>query len=327
MSLTQRPFSFWARVLIYGVLSVLVLVSVSRALRGAEEANGFDVIDALVPAAEILHGGPGRDGIPAIDKPDFVSADKANFLSPADRVLGLQIAGQSRAYPIRVMNWHEIVNDQVDGKAVLITFCPLCGTGMAFQIADGGTFGVSGLLYNSDMLLYDRTTESLWSQIMAQAISGRRKGERLAALPLEHTTWADWQARHPNTEVLSADTGHRRDYRRSPYAGYASSRSVYFDVGKIDPRYHPKEQVVGIVINDQARVWPFAELRKSKVPVEERLGGKMIRVNFNPKAPSAWIADEKGRPLPSTTGFWFAWMAFYPDSGVFQAQDAGAPIR
>ena len=321
MRVTQRPFAIWARGLVFGVLSVLVLVGASRAIRGAEEANGFDVTDPLVPVEDILHGGPGRDGIPAIDKPAFVAAEQAGFLSSTDRVLGLYFAGEPRAYPIRIMNWHEIVNDRVDGAAILVTFCPLCGTGMAFKIPDGGTFGVSGLLYNSDMLLYDRTSESLWSQIMAQAVSGRRKGERLAALPLEHTSWADWQARHPNTKVLSTHTGHRRDYSRSPYAGYTSSSSVYFDVGKIDPRYHPKEQVVGIVINDQARVWPFAELRKSKVPVEEHLGGKSIRVKFNPQAPSAWITDEKDRPLPSTTGFWFAWMAFHPDSGVYQAED------
>ena len=208
MRLTPGSYKFWTRVLVHGMLGVLILVSVSRTIRASDETNGFDVSDALIPITEIRHGGPGRDGIPAIDKPMFIAADKAKFLSPTDRILGLHYANRTRAYPIRIMNWHEIVNDRIGGDAVLITYCPLCGTGMAFRIPDGGTFGVSGLLYNSDMLLYDRASESLWSQLMGRAVTGPMKGERLQLIPLEHTTWSDWRTRHSDTLVLSRDTGH-----------------------------------------------------------------------------------------------------------------------
>jgi hypothetical protein len=137
--------------------------------------NGFDLTDALVPGNEVHSGGPPRDGIPAIDKPRFVTATAASFLKGDERVLGIRHNGVSKAYPITILSWHEIVNDRFAGDPVAISYCPLCGTGIAYRArADDQalTFGVSGLLYNSDMLLYDRNTGSLWSQIMRQAISG-----------------------------------------------------------------------------------------------------------------------------------------------------------
>ena len=151
------------------------------------ETNGFDLRNALVPVDEIHAGGPVRDGIPSIDEPKFIAAGDADFLRGGDDVLGIVRNGVARAYPIRIMNWHEIVNDEIAGERVAVTFCPLCGTGIAFAAESLGrdlTFGVSGLLYNSDMLLYDRETESLWSQIKKQAITGPMKGHRLSALPL-----------------------------------------------------------------------------------------------------------------------------------------------
>ncbi|MES9860025.1 MAG: DUF3179 domain-containing (seleno)protein, partial [Candidatus Thiodiazotropha sp. 4PDIVS1] len=136
--------------------------------------NGFDLSSASIKVSEVLSGGPPRDGIPAIDQPEFVSSDEADFLTPDDRILGVVRNGVAKAYPISILNWHEIVNDVFDDEPVVITFCPLCGTGMAFEAMIDRqtlTFGVSGLLYNSDVLLYDRHSESLWSQIMKQSIS------------------------------------------------------------------------------------------------------------------------------------------------------------
>lgn len=137
----------------------------------AVEKNGFDLTGSLIPAEQILAGGPHLDGIPAIDQPNFVNAHAADFLENDDRVLGLDYKGVKRAYQIRILNWnwHEIVNDQVGREAITITYCPLCGTGLVYSGNMGGKahqFGVSGLLYNSDVLLYDRSTGSLWLQIL-----------------------------------------------------------------------------------------------------------------------------------------------------------------
>ncbi|MFZ0789299.1 MAG: DUF3179 domain-containing protein, partial [Chromatiaceae bacterium] len=187
----------------------LLSLTLAASALAAPVKNGFDLVGALVPVSAILPGGPERDGIPAIDRPRFLPADEAPEVRTGDRVLGLRLDGQARAYPIAILNWHEIVNDRFGDLPVAVTYCPLCGTGMAFRAEAGGKplqFGVSGLLYNSDVLLYDRQSESLWSQIDRRAISGPHKGERLEALPLEHTTWGDWQQRHPDTLVLSRDT-------------------------------------------------------------------------------------------------------------------------
>ncbi len=162
----------------------------------AQSKNGFNLSGAFIPEEDIHPGGLPRDGIPAIDEPYFIDALAAEFLKPSDRVLGIVRNGIAHAYPVAILNWHEVVNDNFSKEKIVVTYCPLCGTGIAYQASVGGealTFGVSGLLYNSDMLLYDRQTQSLWSQMLMQAISGPRKGKRLQIIPLEHTSWADWQ--------------------------------------------------------------------------------------------------------------------------------------
>ena len=184
-------------------------------------SSGFDFSRHSIPLEEIKDGGPGKDGIPAIMKPKFHSAKEAP-LKPQDRVLGLVLNGEAKAYPINILNWHEIVNDRVGGQNVVVTFCPLCGTGMVFDGTIAGkrsTFGVSGYLYQSDMLLYDHKTESLWSQIKREAVTGPMMGQHLTLLPSIHTTWANWRKQFPETRVLSEDTGHRRDYDRDPLCG------------------------------------------------------------------------------------------------------------
>ena len=318
----SKPFRRGIRIIVYGALGAMLWVSVGKALRNAP-FNGFDVSNAAVPSDQIRLGGPPRDGIPAIDRPRFVDANAASYLALSDRVLGVAIEGAARAYPIRILNWHEIVNDRIGERAVLVTYCPLCGTGMVFAVAPGSRFGVSGLLYNSDMLLYDRASESLWSQIQSQAISGPRRGERLTALPAEHTTWEDWRQRHPTTRVLSTETGFDRDYNRDPYQGYAASDRLYFSVSNLDQRYHPKAQVIGLQLGDTARVWPYQELARSSLPLADSLGGKDLKVHYDPAASRAWITDARGNPLAATTGFWFAWMAFHPGSTVYQGAHTG----
>ena len=170
-----------------------------------------------------MNGGPPRDGIPSIDSPKFISAAKVDWLLPGSRVLGLEINGVIRADPLVILNWHEIVNDSVGGVPLAVNYSPLCGTGMAFRRDFSGTIttlDVSGLLYNNDLMLYDRESESLWSQVMCQDFSDPRKDERLITVPKENTTWADWKNQHPQTEVLSKDTGFIREYGRASYGNY-----------------------------------------------------------------------------------------------------------
>lgn len=284
--------------------------------------NGFDLRGATVPAAAIEPGGPPRDGIPAIDRPKFVSARDAPFLTPGDRVLGLVRHGVAKAYPVRIMNWHEIVNDRFGSEKIAVTFCPLCGTGMAFESQIGGRaldFGVSGLLYNSDVLLYDRQTESLWSQILGKAISGAFKGTALRAVPLVHTTWSDWRRRHPETQVLSMDTGYVRSYGRDPYAEYLRSEQLMFAVAAESRRYHPKESVIGVELQGRAKAYPFVELAKAASPLHDRIGDTPVLVRFDVTHRTGGIFDANGRELPSVIGFWFAWYAFHPDGEVFAA--------
>ncbi len=287
------------------------------------QLSGFAVGNSLVPVAEIHAGGPDRDGIPAIDRPQFITAEEAEFLDGEDEVLGLVRAGAARAYPIKIMNWHEIVNDQINGEPIAITYCPLCGSGVAF-IAEQGqrdlSFGVSGLLYNSDMLLYDRETESLWSQIAKQAIAGALVGTRLNSLPLAHTTWRAWQRAHPKTEVLSTETGYRRNYDHAPYGGYENERGLYFPVSARSNRYHPKERILGVEHNGVFKAYPFAELSQTDGSVTDQVGGETIEVRFDWAQNSASAFDAAGEPLPTMTLFWFAWYAFHPDTQVFQAR-------
>ncbi|RDH81498.1 MAG: hypothetical protein DIZ80_15575 [endosymbiont of Galathealinum brachiosum] len=280
--------------------------------------NDFDIsTGALVPKSEIHHGGPPRDGIPSIDKPLFIPAAEVNFLSGNDRVIGLITQSGPKAYPIRILNWHEIIND----GDVVVSYCPLCGTGMAFK-SPGANFGVSGLLYNSDMLLYDRETESLWSQIMGQAISGKRKGESLKMLVADNTSWENWQYRYPATHVLSDKTGFSRDYRRSPYGSYASNESLYFPVSTKSPRFHPKEKVIGLELNGHYKAYAFIELDKSggKI-IRDKIAGRDIEVHFNSQHRSGFIRLNSGETLPSLTSYWFAWYAFHPETEIYTAEN------
>jgi hypothetical protein len=325
--LTNRIFSSpifsspWARWLIYAAVAAFAVYKLAPTLHARDSLNGFDITDALVPRAHIEHGGPPRDGIPALSRPAMRPASEVNYLKPTDRVLGISLNGDARAYPIRILNWHEVVNDTVGGRGVVISYCPLCGTGMVFDAQLNGRaldFGVSGLLYNSDMLLYDRQTSSLWSQIKAQAIAGPMKGSKLSLIAADYTSWQDWKEQNPGGLVLDKKTGHSRDYSRDPYAGYENVATLYFEVHNRDQRFHEKEPVVGLTIGGKAKVWPLRELAKvGKWPLQDSLAGTDLRIHYRAQDKSVTIVDGKGMQLPAIPAYWFAWVAFYPDTQVF----------
>ncbi len=299
-----------------GILLYFVGIRVLPALT----MNGFDLDSPLVASEKIIRGGPPRDGIPSIDKPKFISVAEADFLKDEDRVLGLVINSEARAYPVFILNWHEIVNDSFSGQAVVVSYCPLCGTGMAFSPQPPvREFGVSGLLYNSDVLLYDRETESLWSQILATAISGPMKGKKLKTLVLTHTSWRDWKTQHPDSSVLTTDTGYARDYTKSPYSGYEKSSEIFFPVSSSDQRFHKKEWVLGINIGNTYKAYPFSELAKTASSIKDKVSGQWVEIIYDRENNSASAKDEQGRFIPTIMSYWFAWYAFHPDTDVYQA--------
>lgn len=300
--------------------------------------NHFDLSGSLIPVSEIHQGGPPRDGIPSIDSPEYLPISKVDYLKDDDLVLGLELNGIAKAFPIRILIWHEIVNTEFEQDPVVVTFCPLCGTGMAFlsqatatapaekgkgeQVID---FGVSGLLHNNDMLMYDRQTDSLWSQIPGKAVSGPMAGARLKRLSVTHIPWTQWKREHPKGEVLSTKTGALRDYNDDPYKGYDKIEKLLFPISREDKRYTNKELVLGLEQNGKSKAWPISELTKktknSKATViTDSFDGKPITINFDPKSKTATVHDKDGNVLPATRAFWFAWFGFYPDTDVYTAR-------
>jgi hypothetical protein len=304
-------------------LTWLVLSSITSTNVRASD-SGFDLSKSLIPIDEIHSGGPGKDGIPSIDQPRFVTAADAKFLRDKDRVIGIHRNGISKAYPIRILNWHEVVNDKVVDEAILVTYCPLCGTGMVFsaQGSDMGlTFGVSGLLYNSDVLLYDRRTGSLWSQILSKAVTGPLRGTTLSHLPSSHTTWREWRQRYPETLVLSQQTGFKRDYRRSPYLEYSRSGQLMFPVAERNKAFRNKEMVLGIRVGDTYKAYSFKELRKhGQARFDDTFASKMLTIEWLQDDKTARALDENGEQLPAVLAYWFAWYAFHPDTLIFKAK-------
>ncbi len=306
------------------LLSILIAVIAVQLSKIATSNNGFDLSNAVIPSEQIMQGGPPKDGIPAISNPKLIAASQATHISADDRIVGITIHGESRAYPISILNWHEIVNDEINGRHFAITYCPLCGTAVAFDANIDGKvteFGVSGLLYNSDVLLYDRNTESLWSQISSSAVSGKLVGTKLKRIPISHTTWQDWHSKHPDTVVLSDKTGYFRDYARDPYSGYEKSPALYFSVNNSAPKtYHPKELVVGLDIDGVYKAYPFIELEKNgKSKFSDNVNGQNITVSWDSKNRAVSLFDSSGQEIAGIQGFWFAWFAFHPDTEVFRA--------
>lgn len=265
---------------------------------------------ALVPLDEIVSGGPPPDGIPAIDRPAFVTpADAAAWLKPREPVLALTIGGDARAYPLQILMWHEIANDVVGGVPVAVTFCPLCNSALVFERRVDGTvldFGTSGMLYKSDLVMYDRQTHSLWAQMEGRAIVGDRAGTKLGLRPANTIAFEAWRAAHPNGKVLSRDTGHRRQYGVNPYESYDEpTTGPFLYRGELDARRPPKERVVGVSVGDARRAYPFPLLEKHRV-VHDTVGGDAIVIFYEPGTLSALDDSEiaKSRPVGATSVFW-----------------------
>jgi len=293
-----------ARSLLLGVLLALLAP-------GSGEAGWLrtDLSKVLIPLDEVISGGPPPDGIPAIDRPSFVSPVAADvWLRPKEPVLALEVNGDARAYPLRILVWHEIVNDIVGAKAVAVTYCPLCNSGLVFdRVVNGVTldFGTSGKLYKSDLLMYDRQTHSLWAQMEGRAVVGERAGTRLAPIPANTIAYEDWKAAYPGGKVLSRETGHSRSYGRNPYESYDQPDSSPFLLrGNPDRRRPPKERVVGLVVGGTARAYPWTALATQGV-LHDTLGGEPLVIFHRPGALSALDDSqmERSRAIGATGVF------------------------
>ncbi len=278
-----------------------------------------------VPLDEILSGGPPKDGIPPIDQPKFVSVQEASKqLSDAEPGLALEIDNVSRFYPFQILVWHEIVNDSINGKRVLVTYCPLCLSGIVFDPAVKGErveFGTSGKLWNSNLVMYDRKTNSLWSQILGEAIVGEMTGTKLAVLSSDQVRFGEWKRLHPNGQVLSRDTGATRFYGQDPYGNYYTTPGTFFPVGKEDGRLGEKEFVLGIVINGKAKAyWPPA-IKKART-VEDNFEGKTIVARYEKEIDAVRLFEKKPdgtlERINPFSAFWFSWAAAHPDTELYK---------
>ena len=311
---------------LYVLLIVLLLVGVVRWVvprpisarnpveRGASY-NGFDLQTCLIPKDEILSGGPPRDGIPALTDPAMVLASEVEYLADEDRVVGVVREGEARAYPLRILVWHEIANDVVGETPVVVTYCPLCQSVLVFDRRVGDverTFGVSGMLYNSNVLMFDRETESLWSQAQMRAVSGSAAAQtnRLMLLPSELTSWGDWKTRYPDTRVLSDDTGHDRPYQRQAYAQYFATDELMFPVemkaDRPDGRNN-KDLMAVVFAGGAAKAYAVEDV--SGV-VTDRIDGVDVRLYPVPDANSLRI---EGEVSGVAYMFWFTLSAMQPD--------------
>jgi len=234
--------------------------------------------DWLVPVGEVFDGGPGKDGIPALEDPEMVTANAISYLSPANLVVGFKSGDDVRAYPHAILDWHEIINDSYADKRVTITYCPLTGSAIAWNRELNGqetTFGVSGLLYQTNLMPYDRLTNSTWSQMRLDCVNGDLIGTKAETYQVVETTWATWQEMYPQTKVNSLNTGFSRSYSRFPYIqggqDYRTSNSYFlFPIGPSDGRLPAKDRVLGVIIQDQAKVFPINEMDDEVTVIEDR---------------------------------------------------------
>ncbi len=281
------------------------------------ETFGFEENSpASVAIADLYQGCPERDCIPSIDKPKYLSAGEADsYMNDDTLVMAIDHKGDRRAWPIRVLDFHEIVNDTIGGDPIAVTWCPLCGSGLAFErTLDGEVIelGVSGVLHDSDLVMYDRKTQSLWQQITGEAIMGPALGKRLQEVPVTMTEWGRWLETHPDTRVLSLDTGFDRDYgdtRR--YDAYEQSDRVAFPVANRDLSVHPKAVVHGFTVDEKHLAVMDTSLDEGNL--KHVFNGLALTIRRHEDG-SVTATDPDGNTHHATRLFWFAWFNFRPDT-------------
>lgn len=233
----------------------------------------------------VFDGGPGKDGIPALLNPNLINVINASFLSNNDLVLGFKDGDQIIAFPHKILDWHEIINIDTDNHSIAVTYCPLTGTGMGWnRIFNNNktTFGVSGLLYKSNLIPYDRATNSNWSQLKLECVNGTLKGKKPEVSVLPEMTWGEWKKIYPQSKVVGTNTGFSRDYLKYPYGGYKTDHNFFiFPVDPLKNNIPAKERVHVIISNTNAKVYRFNKFADGKVFVDNSFNNKTYLVVGN----------------------------------------------
>lgn len=289
---------------------------------------------AVIPEAKLYRLQPGElilaadeEDIPPIDaeKSFFVPAEKAD-LEDTDLVVGLFIGGESRAYPVRLLSLHEVVNDHVGGKSIAVTWCPLCYSPLVFdRIVDGQelSFRASGFLLHDNLVMVDHPTNTLWSQLLAQGIKGAMKGSILEVYPSTVASWGTWQEAYPDTLILSPEKlGYDGDLP-DPYGGYFRSGAAGLGgVVDLDPRLPAKTLVIGVVLGDYSKAYPLDIIQKEKI-IQDQLGDFSLNIRWDPRLHIARVDYGDGTDsnidsqLPAQLVFWFAWVGHFPATELY----------
>ncbi len=284
------------------------------------ETFGFSQDDIDVEIDRVFQGCAARDCIPAIDQPRFLAAGEVDFLDPDDIVISVSHSGVTRAYPTRILDRHEIVNDTFGDTPLAVTYCPLCGSGLAFiRIVDGEEteFGVSGLLHNNDLIMYDRKTDSIWQQITGRALAGPKRGETLEAVPVSMSEWAHWRSANPGAVVLAPPLDVDQ-YVKHAYGDYATSDRLLFPVSAQDARLHAKKVIYGVELGEQSIAVDSEWLLQSG-SWEHDIDGQSIRLQVDAAGGVLGLAG--GEPIPVHRMFWFAWYSFHPDTSLIDQRN------
>lgn len=321
-------------ILLLGVLAAFILgMWVSRnpgarqAFIGAGEIVSFpEDVPGKENLGKLETGCPFKDCLPSIDSPEFESIESANtWLADDEWVVAVDFEGEQRVYPVKILNWHEVVNDTIAGVPVAVTYAPLTGSPRVFIRDIEGkivTFGVSGKLLNSNTLLYDRETGSLWQQFTGEAIVGKWFGEHLVQESVDLVVWQDWRQTYPQTQVLSRPTKNPRDYTRYPYGNYETDEAIHYPVeGAVDTLIHPKTVVYGLVTeNGQPKAYTLQALERETAAdgvLIDTLGRQRIRLAYNRGVVTAENLSLR-EPWFLVRSFWFVWKAFYPQSLLYE---------
>ncbi|GAB1855169.1 DUF3179 domain-containing protein [Flavobacteriaceae bacterium MHTCC 0001] len=317
-------------------------------------------LDWLIPINEVRDGGPGKDGIPSIDNPQFTNANSVTFLNDDDLVIGIFQDNVARAYPHIIMDWHEVTNDEINGAFFTLNYCPLTGTAFAWESKSNNsrtTFGVSGLLYNANLILYDRNTDSNWSQLLLECVNGQLSGDKPKLYSVIETNWKTWKTLYPNSQVLNTQTGFSRTYGTSPYGDYAVNNSRFIFRPSITNSALPnKQRVYAIIEDEKSKVYQFSGFENGNI-IRDTFGGTNYLIAGNESimngfklegdlanltfeysfsSTEAFFSDNEGNqwsifgnaisgprqgtaltPAKSVMSYWFAIAAFYPNPEIY----------
>lgn len=303
--------------IILSLIVLILIIALTIILISKPQVEDYKMLETEQEQLEfikrnLISGGPGKDEIPSIDNPQYLTAKESN-LDDNEKVFGINYNGFKAAYPQNIMYWHEIVNQEIDGEKIAITYCPLTESIIGYK---GMNLGVSGELYNSNLVMYDRASNARIPQILGKAIEGSIQGQELEHIHVYVTTWKKWKKLHPDTLVLSKETGFNRDYNRNPYPGYDDILRVWFPLVAESDDLETKELVLGIEHNNK-----FLAIQKSgfqeKYPegLETQLRGKTIKIIYNKDLNILQIENPE---IDSFEVYWFAWYAYHPETKLIK---------